>query len=187
MLPDQPSRLERLLDLSAAAVPGAAAAWSASLLGPLFDWPAPVAAPAAGLAAWMIGYAIMRASATRTRAKVQVFSIPFEAELPEELLLDTPWIAPARGELLLLDQPLEDRIDAVAELLLDDPLPVPESDSRVVRMFAAQPKAGELVGRIERHLGRAPQALPSTPAIQAEAADSLRRALDELRRSLRQA
>ena len=185
MLPDQPSRFERLLDLAAAAFPGAAAGWSAWLLGPLFGWPSRIAAPAAGLMAFAIGYAVMRASTRPARAKFRPFSIPLDTDMPDELLLKTPWHeqAPAQ-EVLLLDQPLNEGMDALAELMLDDPLPVPPADSRVVRMFAPAPKAGELVGRIERHLGRA-AALPAVA--QADATDSLRRALDELRQSLRQA
>ena len=181
----KPHPLDRLSDL-AAAVPAAAAAWSATRLAPLFDWPARLAAPIAALAVFIIGYWVMRAAAARPpRHLLNVFSIPFDPDLPSELLLENLWDEAKVGDgVLLLDQPLEERMDAVAELLLDDPLPVPQSDSRVVRLFSATPKAGELVGRIERHLGRSAQI---APAAQADAADSLRRALDELRQSLRQA
>jgi hypothetical protein len=90
----------------------------------------------------------------------------------------------AGDQILLLDQPVDEQIHALAELMLDDPLTPPEPDSRVVQLFAAKPSAGELVNRIERHLGRsAPAGLPGP----ADATDALRRALDELRRSLRQA
>ena len=182
-----PHRFDRLLDL-AAAIPGAAAAWSAAQLGPLFELRAGVAAPAAGTAVFAIGYGVMRAVTRSPRVKIQPFSIPFDTEMPGELLLETPWPDPAPADdILLLDQPLEASMDALAELLLDDPLPKPEAESRVVRMFTATPKAGELVGRIERHLGRASPAQPAISAPPADATDSLRRALDELRQSLRQA
>ena len=174
-----------MFDLAAAAVPGAAAAYSANRLAPLFDWPAEVATPLAGICLFAVGLLVMRVTTWRTQPMAKPYTFSSEAAFPAELLLETMWeesIA-ADGELLL-DCPVEDRIDALAELILDDPLPCPQPDSRVVQLFAARPNAGELVNRIERHLGRA--SLPQPPA-PADASDALRRALDELRRSMRQA
>ena len=84
-------------------------------------------------------------------------------------------------------------------LLLDDPLPVPQPESRVVRLFAvpdvdaAAPTAGpgEMIARIEHFLGQgrgapgdAPVARDNTASDEASAA--LHAALADIRRSLRQ-
>ena len=127
----------------------------------------------------------MRAIGRRSRSNATAYSFSGERAFPAELLLETMWeeAVAADGELFL-NQAVDDRIDVLAELILDDPLPNPQPDSRVVQLFATRPNAGELVNRIERHLGRTTSALPPAPA---DASDALRRALDELRRSLRQA
>ena len=72
----------------------------------------------------------------------------------------------------------------MAELLLDDPLPAADPDSRVVQLFAdgRMPTAGQLKHRIDRHL--ADGARPGTPS---DASDALSEALAALRRSLRHA
>ena len=179
------SRSDLLLSLAAAAMPGGAAAWSATRLAPLWDWPSVVASPVAGCAAFVVGIGVMRAASRPRPAALPGFSFSAEPANSPELLLETLWEdALAGDDVLLLDGPVEARVDELAELMLDDPLPVPGQESRVVQLFAARPNAGELVGRIERHLGRS---APATPGVQPDAADSLRRALDELRRSLRQA
>lgn len=143
------------------------------------------AIPLAGLLAFMIGLLVMRAATRRARPIAKPYSFSSDAAFSTELLLETMWeeAVAADGELLL-DQPLEDRIETLAELVLDDPLPVPRPDSRVVQLFATRPNAGELVNRIERHLGRT---MPGPSSAPADASDALRRALDELRNSLRQA
>lgn len=68
------------------------------------------------------------------------------------------------------------------ELLLDDVLEEPGSDSRVVRLFAPGqlPTPGELKASIDRHLHARghPTAIP-------DASEALSEALDQLRRSLR--
>ena len=156
------------VDSAAAAVPAAAAAWSAALIGPLFDLPAVLAAGIAGLALFVAGLGLMRrASPSATPFALQIFSPPVE-----------------RDELLL-DQHLSDPIEELAELLLDDPLPRPRPDSRVVQLFPAQPMptAGELKYRIDVHLGLQTD-LGGGGRAGGDATDSLRRALDELRQTL---
>ena len=76
---------------------------------------------------------------------------------------------------------------AVAELLLDDPLPAPAHNSRVVQLFAGgrMPTAGQLQRRIDRHLADSERGRPSRHQI--DASDALSEALAEFRRSLRQA
>ena len=179
-----PTRSDRLFDLVAAAIPGAAAAYSANRLAPLHDWSPAVAVPLAGLLALMMGLLFMRAATRRARPIAKPYSFSSDAAFSTELLLETMWEEAVAADCELLDQPLEDRIETLAELVLDDPLPVPKPDSRVVQLFAARPNAGELVNRIERHLGRT---MPSPLPAPADASDALRRALDELRHSLRQA
>ena len=102
----------------------------------------------------------------------------------EVLLLDERYEA---LDELLLDQPqVEAATEAVAELLLDDPLPAPTPDSRVVILFAdgRMPTAGQLKDRIDRHLADGARPVQVSPS---DASDALSDALAELRRSLRQA
>lgn len=156
------------LDPAAAAVPSAAAAWSGWSIGPLFDLPPGPASALAGLAMFGAGWGLMRGASPRSAAfALRTFRPPPE---PDELLLD---------------QPLAGPIGALAELLLDDPLPSPRPDSRVVQLFPAQPipTAGELKRRIDVHLGL--RADPDNDlSTGLDASDSLRRALDELRQTL---
>ncbi len=100
-------------------------------------------------------------------------------------------------EVLLLDQP----IDGDHALLLDDPLPALDQESRVVRLFAAQspgsdeaapPLAGpgEMVARIEDFLelgrGSAAAVEGEARAASVDASAALHAALADIRRSLRQ-
>jgi len=180
-----PTRSDQLFDLAAAAIPGGAAAYSANRLAPLLDWPSSIAASLAALLAFAFGLAVMRAASRQVRPVSTSYVFSTDSAFSSELLLDSMWEEALAGDqILLLDQPVDEQIHALAELMLYDPLPPPEPDSRVVQLFAAKPSAGELVNRIERHLGRsAPAGFPAP----ADATDALRRALDELRRSLRQA
>ena len=181
---NSPTRSDRLLDFAAAAIPCGAAAYSASRLAPLLDWPA-IAAPLAGMIAFAIGLVVMRAASRTTPRPARSYEFATDSAFSPELLLDSMWKEAVAGDgELLLDQPVEEQIEALAELMLDDPLPPTQPGSRVVQLFVARPNAGELVNRIERHLGRS--APPHSPA-PADATDALRRALDELRQSLRQA
>jgi hypothetical protein len=63
-------------------------------------------------------------------------------------------------------------------LLLDDILAKMEPDSRVVRLFAPDqmPTAGQLKGRIDRHIGG---------VADSDAADALHQALADIRKALR--
>jgi len=95
---------------------------------------------------------------------------------------------------------LDDAIDDDGALLLDDPLPPIDEDSRVVRLFAAPPTGdpsaplpppGEMAARIEDFLGvtrTAPAAapMPFHPPVE-DASAALHAALADIRRSLRQA
>lgn len=159
------------VDIAAAAVPAVAAAWSSALLAPLADIPAGLASPAAGLAMFLTGWGVMRRAAPPEALFVVVpFRVPAE---PGESWFEPQ---PADGEesVLVLDQPLE-------ELVLDDPLPAPGAQSRVVQLFPVQPMLA--TGPNERRGDREAQSPAGGPA-EGDAADSLRRALAELRRTL---
>lgn len=77
--------------------------------------------------------------------------------------------------------------DDEMELLLDDMIAPVADDSRVVRLFAPMPTAGQLKDRIDRHLAGQPAAagVASTPIATPDASEALHLALAELRRSLR--
>lgn len=93
---------------------------------------------------------------------------------PEELILED-----VLDELILEDE-LQPAIPE-DELVLDNPLPHVEEDSRVIRLFdpAKMQTAGELHARIERHLQGASR--PDLP----DATQELHEALAALRQSLR--
>jgi hypothetical protein len=98
------------------------------------------------------------------------------------------------GRLVLDEAPGDDEY-----LVLDDPLPLINEDSRVVRLFAVPaagenvplPAPGEMAARIENFLGvtrTAPTATAPPPAPAAtDASAALHAALADIRRSLRQA
>lgn len=156
------------LDAAAAAVPAAAASWSAFVLAPLFDLASTPVAALAGLAAFASGLAVMGLATPRKAA----FEI--RAFRPSEL-----------DDELLLDRPVADPVAALAELLLDDPLPIATPDSRVVQLFPEQPRLSpeELKRRIDLHLdGRAADGSPRPGT--GDAVDALRLALEDLRRTL---
>lgn len=168
------------LDVAAAAVPAAAAAWSASLLAPLAGAPAGPASLAAGLLLFAGGWLVMRAAqAPQESYPLRLFRVPMETD---ELLLDCP-AGDSDAAALLLDQPITGAMDALAELLLDDPLAEPPADSRVVRLFPVQRPAcpQTLRRRVDLHVEARSGVAPSAAG---DAADSLRQALDELRRTL---
>lgn len=156
------------LDTAAAAVPAVAAGWSAALLAPLAGASPGPAAMVAALLVFAGGWLLMRSVAAPQRAyPLRIFNVPLEvAEL-------------------LLDQPVGEAMDELAELLLDDPLPEPRADSRVVQLFPAQSPASpeDLRRRVELHI-RDRSGTVAAPV--ADAADSLRQALDELRQTLHQ-
>jgi hypothetical protein len=79
-------------------------------------------------------------------------------------------------ELILEEEAILDS----EELVLDDPLPAVERDSRVIRLFdPSSETAGEMQARIDRHL----QATPRPPL--SDATQELHEALSALRQSLR--
>ncbi len=83
--------------------------------------------------------------------------------------------------------PVDEDAHDDGELLLDQPITVPATPSRVVSLFGGGellPTAGELQRRIDRHLGSttAPQA--GGPHEVPDASDALFEALADLRRSL---
>lgn len=173
--------LDWLVEVAGAAAPAVAAAFAAARLAPVNGWPIDIAALAGLSGVFVAAFLAMRMAPGEARH----LALPdFEpAVIPDDvLLLDQAYAQP--GELLL-DQPLvEAEIEAVAELLLDDALPAPTPESRVVQLFAAgrMPTAGQLKDRIDRHLADG-----EGGAERSYASDALSDALAELRRSLRQA
>lgn len=180
-------RLDWLAELAGASAPAAAVAYAASKLAPLNGWPVPLALLAGFGGAFIAAYFAMRC----VTAEPHYLPLPgFEPasatddellldqrfEEFDELLLDEPWVATPMGAAT----------QAVAELLLDDPLPAPAPDSRVVQLFAGarMPTAGQLALRIDRHIA---EGAGSGPASSGDASDALSEALAELRRTLRQA
>lgn len=184
--------MDWVVELAGASAPAAAAGFAAFSLAPIFDWPMGIAVLGCSGAALALGFAAMRfVPAEDVRLPLPAFDpVVLDDELlldeavdHDELLLDV--LAPPLDELLL-DRPLvESATEAVAELLLDDPLPAPAPDSRVVQLFAdgRMPTAGQLKQRIDRHLAGTERA----PPVKHDASDALSEALAELRRSLRQA
>ena len=169
-------RLDWLVEIAGAAAPAAAAALAAAQLAPVNGWSLSMAVLVGFGGVFAAAYTVMRiVPAEAHRLALPEFESP--AAAVDELFDD----------VLLLDQPLiEAATGAVAELLLDDPLPAPTPDSRVVQLFAGgrMPTAGQLKHRIDRHL--ADGARPAQD-MATDAADALSEALAELRRSLRQA
>lgn len=198
-------RLDWLVELAGASAPAMAASFAAMKLAPFHGWPF----SGAMLAGFGITFGLSFAAIRLVPAEQRLLPLPeFEPSLKldevllpddtllledrltdDELLLSEALVDSAGWPELLLDQALvaptmASATAAVAELLLDDPLPVPAPDSRVVQLFAdgRMPTAGQLQRRIDRHLadGARPTADPAT-------SDALGEALAELRRSLRQA
>ncbi len=174
-------QLDWLVEVAGATAPAVAAAFAAARLAPVNGWPTNIAVLAGFVGVFVAAFAAMRV----VPAEPRHLALPgFEpaAILDKVLLLDEPYAEP---DELLLDRPLvEAETAAVAELLLDDALPAPAPDSRVVQLFAAgrMPTAGQLKHRIDRHLADGGSA-----AEPSDASDALSEALAELRRSLRQA
>lgn len=180
-------RLDWLAELAGASAPAAAVAYAALKLAPLNGW-APSLALLAGFGgAFITAYLAMRCVPAEPRhlplpdfepasATDEVLLLDQRFDEPDELLLDEPWVATQ----------ISAATDAVAELLLDDPLPAPAPDSRVVQLFAGarMPTPGQLARRIDRHIA---EGAGSGFAAPGDASDVLSEALAELRRTLRQA
>ena len=171
-------RLDWLVEIIGAAAPAAAAAFAAAKLAPVNGWSLSTALLVGFGGTFAAAFTAMRI----VPAEARQLALPdFESALVQDeelfddvLLLDQAWI----------ENKVEAATEAVAELLLDDPLPAPMPDSRVVQLFAEgrMPTAGQLKHRIDRHLADG-----ARPATAIDAADALSEALAELRRSLRQA
>ncbi|MEO7813913.1 MAG: hypothetical protein ABIR87_00510 [Sphingomicrobium sp.] len=170
--------LDWLVEVAGASAPALAASFAAAKLAPINGFAPATAALVAGGSVFAAAWTAMR----MVPAEVQQLALADFAAvvLEDELLLDQPLAA----DELLLDEPLVAETAAVAELLLDDPLPTPANDSRVVQLFAdgRLPHPGQLKERIDRHLADGGKAVPMV-----DASDALSEALAELRRSLRQA
>ena len=156
-------RLEQGVDLAAAAIFAAAAAYAAFLIGR--SPPIAAATAAVGLLAgtWTLR-AVKPGRPGFALAQFEPSGLP-SAATDEWLLTDADRISP----------PVTSESD---ELLLDDVLARLEDFSRVVRLFdpAAMPSAGELKTRVDRHLAnRAPP----------DASQALHDALADLRQTLR--
>lgn len=164
---DRAERIESVVDFGAAAL--LAGACTVALVK--------LAAP--GMAIFAAPIFVMAWLGLRqVRAQAPVFAVPFDyapyqfTSLADELTADDEERA----------DPVEAESAAVAEaMLLVDALPAIDEDSRVVRLFGSRQEesAANLLGRIERHLGRD---RASTPP---DASDALRDALSDLRQSLR--
>lgn len=179
-------RLDTAVELAGALAPALAAGFAALRLAPGLGWPVPVSLAASSGGAFALAFLAMRIIPPEPRhLPLPPFELAPVACNEDVLLLDQPLVAEEMDELLL-DQPLVDAASGeIAELLLDDMLPEPEPDSRVVQLFAGgrMPTAGQLQQRIQRHL--ASEGRPAA-ANTSEASDVLSAALAELRRSLRQ-
>ena len=179
----QYGRLDWLVEVAGALAPAMAACYATLRLAPVNGWPMASFMLGAGFMVFAAAFAVMR----MIPAEPHLLALPdFDMVSPEdELLLDQPYQVDAPLDELLLDQEMVDQAsEAVAELILDDPLPVPAPESRVVQLFAdgRMPTAGQLKSRIDQHLADGDKAPPA-----GDASDALSEALAELRRSLRQA
>lgn len=163
--PTQP--VEQGIEIAAAGLFAAAAAYSFALLGSPGGLAVTIGVAGAGFAAALA--AVRGLGGRPTPFTLAAFEVnPIK---PED----------AAEELFLSGEQIH-RPEAGDELLLDDVLASLAPDSRVVRLFdpAAMPSAGELHANIDRHLRSA-----GRPAEPHDASQALSDALAELRRSLR--
>ena len=183
-------RIETAVDHSAAAVLGAAVAWTGFVL-PRGGYGEPqlgAFAAAAGLIAYLLAAKLLRRiEPTAPKLEIRAFRVgDLEIDQVGELLLtdQAELLLTEQVELVLTDA---DRLDPpttapAGELLLDDILAELGPGSPVVRLFdpSEMPTAGQLDERIQQHLGegRSPTAPP-------DASQALHEALAELKRSLR--
>lgn len=173
-------RLDWLVELVGAAAPAAAAAFAAVKLAPDFGWSLSTAVLVGFGGVFVAAFLVMRLVPAEARqldlSTFEPALVRGEEVFDDALLLDQVWI----------ENGVEVETGAVAELLLDDPLPVPTPDSRVVQLFAEgrMPTAGQLKHRIDRHLAEGTRPAPD---VGIDASDALSQALAELRRSMRQA
>jgi len=175
-------RLERAIDVAAAAVLAATVGFAALRAGG-----SGVTVGAVVAAAFLVTVRVLTSIGPVSSAfAIGTFALeplPVAIE-PEELLLtdadrlnaDEPSV---NGDELLLTEVHGAGSD---ELVLDDVLAKLGEESRVVRLFdpSAMPTPGELRARIDRHLDSS-----DLPLLSADASRALHDALAELRRSLR--
>jgi hypothetical protein len=160
-----------------------------------------VAGPAAGMIA-LAGLRQVRPEPRRFR--VRAFALGPAGEDSPDVLDLTDEVTDSRGGSrlsdMLLTTPKPVLPPSVADVLdlsevaapepleLEDRLPEPTEDSRVVQLFAARPlpTPGELAKRIEAHLSHGADESRGGKILELEvdAAAALRQALGELRRSL---
>jgi hypothetical protein len=179
-------RIHSNVEKAAAALFAGAVAF-ATLVGlrPVFP---PLQLGACACAAALIAYLVCnKAMAVATQRSgelpLTIFDVrelePFESD--ELVLTQADRI---KDELLLTDADRLQVEDSSGQepLLLEDALPGPGSDARVVRLFdrKAMPTPGHLQSRIDDHLGQS-----GSRAGQSDASQALAAALAELRRSLR--
>ena len=164
------ARFDWLVEFGGAMAPALAAGFAADKLAPSLGLGVAGAMTVAASTSFALGFLAMRA----VKPDVRPFSLANFAVEP---------VAPvAFEEPLLLDTVYDE------PLLLDDPLTEPETDSRVVQMFAhlPLPTPGQLKERIDRHLATGSMHVVHEfegPA--PDASDALYAALADLRRSLR--
>lgn len=170
------ARFDWLAELGGASALGLGGGFAALAAAPSLGLPAAEAMVSAAAGGFVLGLAAMLAVRPEERSH-PISALPLPPLEEEPLLLED-----IAEEPLLLDQIFED-----CALLLEDRLPEPEPDSRVVHLFAAppMPTPGQLLDRIDRHLAgpsrRGPPDGPPPP----DAARALFAALDDLKRSLR--
>jgi hypothetical protein len=161
---DRAERIETLVDASAAALLAAASAYALAHFTPTA-----AAGAAAGVVAFWVAFKALR----RVRADHPGFVLA-DFRVGEVTAEEV-------DELVLTDA---DRLIASTsdELALEDELPQPAPDSRVVRLFdaSAMPTPGQLQARIDGHLSEA-----GPPIAPPDASQALQQALADLRRSLR--
>jgi len=177
---DDRGQYDWLVEIAGATAPAAAAAFAAAKLAPDAGWSVSTAVLAGFGGIFAAAFSVIRiVPAEARRFPLPAFDLPLTpvgGMHDDVLLLDQVWI----------ENGVEAATRAVAELLLDDPLPAPAPDSRVVKLFAngRMPSAGQLKHRIDAHLADDPR---HAPGVAIDPADALGEALAELRRSLRQA
>ena len=154
------ARFDWLVEFGGAMAPALAAGFAADKLSPSLGLGAAGAMTVAASTSFALGFLAMRA----VKPEVRPFPLAnFAVEPAAPVAFEEP-------------------------LLLDDPLTEPETDSRVVQMFAhlPLPTPGQLKERIDRHLATGSMHVVHEfegPA--PDASDALYAALADLRRSLR--
>ena len=165
------------LDLLAPLVPASAAAYSGWQLAPFLELPQMPIAAITGATLFVMGGALMRRTNEEPSAFVFAsFGEEFADTDEDADFIDLDAESEWHEEEVNLPATEHDMEEGI--LLLEDALCKATPDSRVVRLFEAQPMptAGELQQRIERHL---------EPEPVVETGDELKQAIADLRHALR--